>query len=338
MPAKKWKYALRALRSEVIDFRFDYPLEIVPEAGPKDSLEYYLYSERLAWDVMRLDPEGIPRAHARLMGEYYKPALAAWWGLVNLGHYLRHKDQSSLERFLIQINWLERNAIVRPDGAVVWPNNFDCLQGATLLKAPWVSAYDQGLAISALVRGWRISGRKELRDLLTNSARVFAMDVADNGVRISTEQGALYTELPGSPPPGILDGFMTSLLGLYDLSVELEDSEVEQLFMDGIRGLTSTLPLWDYKGRWSWYGSRAYLSPPCYHQIHRSLLHVLAQLSGKATLADYAKRWDPRRLSAWERSEIYLQFLVTKNAHRIKHRTWERSLDSVRIAVASKAA
>jgi hypothetical protein len=41
---------------------------------------------------------------------------------------------------------------VRADGSVVWPNNFDCLQGKTFLKAPWISAYDQGLVISALVR------------------------------------------------------------------------------------------------------------------------------------------------------------------------------------------
>jgi hypothetical protein len=33
-------YALRALRREVLQFRFDYPLDIDLDAGPKDSLRY----------------------------------------------------------------------------------------------------------------------------------------------------------------------------------------------------------------------------------------------------------------------------------------------------------
>lgn len=50
------KYAIRAIRDEIFRFRFDYPLETVPEAGPRDSLHYYLYSESLSWDIMKLDP------------------------------------------------------------------------------------------------------------------------------------------------------------------------------------------------------------------------------------------------------------------------------------------
>ena len=138
------RYALRALRRELLEFRFDYPLAVVPEAGPKDSLHYYLYSDKLSWSVMSMDAAGIPRARGRLTGEVYKPAYIAWWGLVNLEHYLRRPDERGQGEFLHQLRWLEANAVLREDGAVVWPNRFDCLQGRTLLKAPWVSAYDQG--------------------------------------------------------------------------------------------------------------------------------------------------------------------------------------------------
>jgi hypothetical protein len=87
------RYALRALRREILSFRFDYPLDIDPEAGPKDSLHYYLYSEKLTWSVMSMDPTGVPRARNRVTGVVYKPAYIAWWGLVNLGHFLRHHDE-----------------------------------------------------------------------------------------------------------------------------------------------------------------------------------------------------------------------------------------------------
>ncbi len=47
MPVASWKYAASTLYCEVMKFRFDYPVRIVPEAGPKDSLSYYLYSDSL---------------------------------------------------------------------------------------------------------------------------------------------------------------------------------------------------------------------------------------------------------------------------------------------------
>ena len=169
------KYAARALHREIFQFKFDYPLQTVPEAGPRDSLYYYLYSESLSWSIMCMGADGIPRVRGRLIGEVYKPAYIAWWGLCNLGRYLRHNDKASLRVFLNQVAWLESHGVTRADGAVVWPNPFDCLQGATLLRAPWVSAYDQGMAISALVRGYRVTRRPSLLHLLRGAGRIFEL-------------------------------------------------------------------------------------------------------------------------------------------------------------------
>jgi len=55
------------------------PLEIVSEAGPKESLHNYLHSEKLSWSQMRMDPAGIPRARGQLTRNVYKPAYIAWW-------------------------------------------------------------------------------------------------------------------------------------------------------------------------------------------------------------------------------------------------------------------
>jgi hypothetical protein len=73
MASDSLHYAVRALRKEILEFNFDYPLDVVLQAGPRDSLHYYLYSEKLKWTVMQLDATGVPRARGRVMGEYYKP-------------------------------------------------------------------------------------------------------------------------------------------------------------------------------------------------------------------------------------------------------------------------
>jgi hypothetical protein len=329
-PLEALGYALRALRREVLQFSFTYPLEIDPAAGPKASLHYYTYSEKLSWSIMRMDASGVPRVRNRLTGTVYKPAYIAWWGLVNLGHYLRHRDEPSRDAFMKQVDWLEAHAVTRADGAVVWHNNWDILHGPTLLKAPWISSYDQGLAISALVRGYRLTKRPHLLELLRGASRIFALDVSEGGVRDCLPSGAVYSELPGQPVPGIQDGFMTSLLGLYDLYVETGDPVVKVLFDDGISGLKASLPVWNYRDKWSWYGSRGYLCPPSYHWLNRLLLQVLGRLTGEATLLQYAESWNPQRLSALARTEIFVFFLLTKNAARVRNRTWRLSAAKVR--------
>lgn len=330
------RYAWRALRSEILGFRFDYPLEIDPDAGPKESLHYYLYSDRLSWDIMSMDPTGVPRARIRLAGVVYKPAYIAWWGLVQLGHFLRHHDEASRESFLKQVNWLESHAIVRTNGSVVWTNNFDILHGKTLLKSPWISAYDQGLVISALVRGYRLTRRPRLFELLQGATQIFALDSRDGGVREPLPSGVLYSEVPGQGIPGIQDGFMSSLLGLYDLYVETGCPATGRLFTDGIEGLRAMLPVWDYRKRWSWYGSRAYLCPPPYHWLNRALLEVLGRLTSDPVLAGYAEAWKPEKLSALQRAEIFVAFLVTKNACRVRNRTWRFNRANVQALTAGE--
>jgi hypothetical protein len=319
--------AVHALKKEIFGFRFDYPLQIVPEGAVKDSLHYHIYGDSLAWEALRLDPDGIPRAWYRTTGAVYWPSYIAWYGLVQLGHYLRRGNEQHRDIFLKQVAWLEQNAVLRSDGAVVWPMNFDYPSGAVTLKAPWISAYTQGLVISALVRAWRLTKRPILLELLRDSAKVFGLDVKDAGVRVPFDGHALYTEVPGGAPPGILDGFMTSLLGLYDLSVETGDPVVRRMFEEGIDGLNYALPRWDYRQKWSWYGCHAYLSPPAYHHQNCLLLEILARLSQQPRFAEYARSWSHKQLSPLGRTEIYLGFVLTKNQSRLRHRTWRQKAD-----------
>ena len=118
---------------------------------------------------------------------------------------------------------------------------------------------------------------------------------------------------------------MSSLLGLYDLFMETQDPAAERLFREGIQGLKSMLPYWDYRKRWSWYGSREYLCPPAYHCLNRLLLKILGGLASEPLLTEYSEAWDPKRLSPLGRAEIFTNFLLTKNVSRVRNRTWKWS-------------
>jgi hypothetical protein len=315
--------ALLSLKQQLIDFRFDYPLEFIPNSGTRDSLSYYMYGDELSWKLLRLDSSGIAQAWYRMTGLQYWPGYIAWYGLVHLGRYLREERKSDLAIFLHQAQWLEDNATVRDDGSVVWSMNFDYPVCGVIEKAPWISAHAQGFCISALVRAWRITRKLSLYQLLERSSEVFLQDHRNGGIRVPLAQGALYTETPGGPIPGILDGFLTSLLALHDLFVETGSPQVQQLFEDGITGLKAYLPQWNYQGKWSWYGSREYLCSPAYHAVNRLLLLALSEVTRDAGLRDYALKWDIRRLSLTDRIEIYCRYNWGQVAIRVKNRSWQ---------------
>ena len=315
-------WAARAMWMEAIRFRFAYPLEIDDAAGPKNSLHYYIYSDSLAWDVLKLDSEGIAQCCYPTTGPVYRPAFVAWYGLVHLGRYLHRRDEIDLDIFLKQVDWLEQNAVAREDGSLVWPHKFDWKDGATFWKAPWLSAYSHGLAISALVRGWRVTRRPSLFEALKRAGNIFTISVDHNGLREVVNGQVLYTDRQGI---AILDHFLIALLGLYDLLAETGDATVGRLFSEGIEGLKGLLPRWDYRHKWSWYGAHNYLSSPAYNCQHRLLLKVLARLSGEPNFASYADAWNPNRLSLSSRLEVYLMFLYTKNVYRLKSRTWRQN-------------
>jgi len=303
--------AYKTLKMEILGFNFSYPLEVDLSAGPRDSLNYYLYSDQLTWETLRMDENGIPKAWSRTTGTNYWTGFIAWYALVELGHFLRDKGSEHLVAFQKQINWLEEHASMRQN-ALVWTMDFDNPESGTHLRAPWVSAHAQGLAISAMVRGLRINRKTDLLEKLLLSANIFDLSVTDGGIRTEFEGSVFYTEIPGGPVPGILDGFLTSLLGLYDLYIETQDANVLRLFGEGIEGLKQLLPRWDYRTKWSWYGCREYLSPPPFHCLNRLLLSALARLTGERVIAQYAERWDPANLSNLEKAEIYSTFLLTK--------------------------
>ena len=137
-------------------------------------------------------------------------------------------------------------------------------------------------------------------------------------MRTSEGRGALYEEYPAYPLPRVLDGFLFSLLGLYDLAVETGSSDIRRLFDDGIEGLKGALPFWNYRNKWSWYGSHGYLCPPHYHKLNAILLSVLGRLTGDAALQRLATLWDTKQRTFVDKIEIFLMFAFTKNLARLK--------------------
>ena len=118
-------------------------------------------------------------------------------------------------------------------------------------------------AISVLVRAFLTSGNQEYLAAAERAVGVFNVTSVEGGVKaVFMDRHVWYEEYPTNPPTFILNGFMYSLLGLYDLKTVKKDSAAKKLyqrylslqlfytfnksnFFSGLESLQSLFPFYD---------------------------------------------------------------------------------------------
>jgi len=181
----------------------------------------------------------------------------------------------------------------------------------------WISAMGSAHAMSVLTRAFRHSGKKKYLEAAIKALQPFSLLSNKGGVKaLFMGKMTWYEEYPTSPNSFVLNGFMYSLIGLYDLwqTLQLETAEKgtlassddpvslsESLFNDGVTSLVQMAPLYD-TGAGSTYDLRHFTmgGPPKlarwdYHSTHINLLYVLSTIvpgkKEKSSLQELANRW-----------------------------------------------
>ncbi|TRY79320.1 hypothetical protein TCAL_10053 [Tigriopus californicus] len=222
---------------------------------------------------------------------------------------ISQSHQEHLQMFYTGANWLRHNQ----DAQGGWPVNVVFNRDHTKYKFAdeiqpgWYSAMASGHALSVLSRAFAASRDKKYLTTALKALKPFS---------VSSEQGGFsarfmnsytwYEEYPTNPPTFVLNGFMYSLLGLYDLKNTLEmygfgDTDdfgnVSELWQSGMRSLKALLPLFD-TGSGSVYDLRHFtmqIEPKIarwdYHSTHVNLLYILSTLDPDQILATTGDRW-----------------------------------------------
>ncbi|HKH18117.1 MAG TPA: D-glucuronyl C5-epimerase family protein, partial [Solirubrobacteraceae bacterium] len=96
------------------------------------------------------------------------------------------------------------------------------------------------------------------------------------GVRVETQDGAHYVQYSFWPGLRIINGFVQSLVGLYDVAQITGDARAARLFAEGDRAARAELPRFD-TGAWSLYSRDAITreSDLHYHTLLRDFLTSL---------------------------------------------------------------
>ena len=160
-------------------------------------------------------------------------------------------------------------------GGIAWEYDFDYGGGA----APWVSSLAQGTALEAMARAATRTGFPDLVFPLLKRGLAIFRTPPPSGVRVDVPgPGVHYVQYSFAPGLRIINGFIQSLVGLYDYGKTTRDPEGMRLFRAGDARARRELPAYD-TGAWSLYdrGTDSHESNLEYHELLTGFLDEICK-------------------------------------------------------------
>jgi heparosan-N-sulfate-glucuronate 5-epimerase len=243
-------------RDSVRGYYLDYRLKTEAKAAahPQTLLPVTLAQLALGWSERALDGEQ-----------------SAWRQFARIADILLHKAER-------ENDWL------------LWPYH-DVVRKYGL-RGRWYDGMTQGQAASVFLRAFTQTGdpryeeaaRGAIEPLLAMDSRFVCM----------TSDGPVLEEGGMMPPAHILNGWVFSIWGVWDVRNDLGDARAQSLLDATIACLRINLPRYDV-GWWTRYSLFPHLLPdlakPFYHRIHIDQMDVMHRLTGFAEFEAAAERW-----------------------------------------------
>jgi hypothetical protein len=225
----------------------------------------------------------IPKAQYSF-GTFYTPVTVAQYGLQAATNRLVTGRSVYRSDALLAADWLVRHQ--GRDGG--WRYRFPfTVPGFGPLPAGWISAMAQGQAMSLLWRAYRLRPRPAYRRAAVRALRPFLRSVRAGGVTADFDGVPWFEEYPTRPGSHVLNGYLFSLLGLYDVAPW--SARAARLFRLGVASLRARIGRFDRPG-----GSYYLPGQPAsgyYNGVHVDLLGAIDYLRPSPRLQRYRARW-----------------------------------------------
>jgi hypothetical protein len=177
------------------------------------------------------------------------------------------------------------------NGALTWEYLFQFENGVP----PWTSAMSQGTAIEALTRASKASTAEGNSTAAANYFAVAhqALAILEQappwGVAVQASHGTRFLLYSYNPNELVINGFLQTLIGLWDYWHASGDTEARALFKAASPEAQYELPSYD-TGAWSLYepGQEDTLS---YHELVTGFLQQLCDRTGNQTFCTEASRF-----------------------------------------------
>ena len=235
-------------------------------------------TEKVLMEPYLLDNEQLPQVVTEKGEKIFFPVAIFQYGLGVYDLYLKTNENKYLLKFEQCCQWALNNQ--NEDGS--W-NNFFYIYP----EHPY-GAMCQGEGISLLVRGNKVF--KDERYLVaSNKAYSFmTKDINNGGTSFYKNSDIIlleYTHLPA-----VLNGWIFSIIGIYDYWLATGNPDIKLLFDKAINSLITYLPQFNDRF-WSKYDLSGRITSPFYHNLQIAQMKALYEITNEPIFGEYEKTW-----------------------------------------------
>ncbi len=297
MKIKDWKNYINKIFVFYSPDKAGYWNSITPcciSERPRNLGRYYLdFSSKVNYPDS-FSAEGIPLYSFRGQSYIQHPIPIAQYALGLYEHLLgkENPDELQLNKFLRVAMWFDENKIDIKEGKSWYIYNEYPEYGLTY---PWISAMAQGEAISVLTRASLLSKNNSFEELAVKALVPFEYEVKDGGFINYFNSIPVYEEFTTPlKTMAVLNGFIFSLFGVYDLILLNNNEKAKDIFHKGADSLKRILPYFDidYWTRYYLYDyPQKYYSSFTYHILVAEQLKAMYCLTGENQFNFYSEKW-----------------------------------------------
>ncbi len=284
---------------EVLDYKYDGIY------GSFHNTEHEVLSQPYdpAGNYLNWASKGCPHTARKVdyLGQlYFNPTTSSQDALRCHGQFVMGREPS--EYFFVHADLLVE--LQSEDGGFQYPIRVQHEEYGSL-EPGWVSAMTQGQALSVFARAYALTGDSGYLDAGAKAFANMQTPVNNGGTRASLADldpslsgYVFFPEWLYDPIPITLNGYIFTLLGIYDWSLVVSPSQWNARFdfEAGIKTLERILRYFDFNGYTAYdlghlvYGLEPNVQPQ-YMTVHVYLLHALNSIVSNPTLQYYERVW-----------------------------------------------
>ncbi len=233
------------------------------------------YRQKLKYSLENKDGIIVLPYH-KPIGNQINPEAAFQYALGLHDQYCLTKQQVWLDKFFKYADYFIN--IQSKDGS--WNYEFDWYTS----KAPWHSALAQARGASVMLRAWLYTKNIIYLDAAKKALNKFSIPTHEDGfLHYFAEGQCFYFEEYPKTPTGVINGFMASLISIWELNYWINEKWLNDLWNQGMDSLKKMLPYYT-TGWWSIYDlddatPLVNVNSPRYHLLEMHYLKVLSILA-----------------------------------------------------------
>jgi hypothetical protein len=226
-------------------------------------------------------------------GGLYKPTFIFQSGMNAYRYYKSTGDQVAREYFLAQIKWLKDNFHVYDQKYGFWL--FMHPKKSYNLSADWPSALSQGMGMGLSLMAYHETGDEQYLEIIEKALRGYLVPVEYGGFLRYWDDEFWYEEYPTKNPSRVMNGFLFSLAGLYNLYENTGNELALKLFQEGVKTLANKIELYnaDFISKYSLQHKEGFAgyAKKTYHKLHIWQLLWLYEVTDQRIFFDTAQRY-----------------------------------------------